>query len=92
MECPQCSAQMTTSQRGGATVAQCSNCGGIFLARVDLGLLIEQENEWHLGSGPITQPIPRIVPGMDPPSEYAVSRKARAYIDELFGQDEPARS
>jgi hypothetical protein len=55
------------------------------LARIDLGLLIEQENEWHVTSGPATQPIPRILPGMSPPPEYTAVKQPRSYIDELFG-------
>jgi hypothetical protein len=85
MTCPHCSAKMITRQRGGVPLAQCSECEGIFLARVDLGLLIEQENEWHISSGPTTQPIPRIVPGMSPPPMYTPATQARSYLDELFG-------
>ncbi len=85
MTCPQCSGDMTPRERGGVTVAQCTSCQGIFLARRDLGLLIEQENDWHVSKGPRTQPIPRILPGMTPPPEYAVSRQPRSYLDELFG-------
>ncbi len=48
-------------------------------------MLIEQENEWHLSSGPSTQPIPRIVPGMAAPPPNAEPRQARSYLDELFG-------
>jgi Zn-finger nucleic acid-binding protein len=77
---------MVARQRGGVTLAQCTSCEGIFLARIDLGLLIEQENEWHLQSGPTTQPIPRIVPGMTaPPPDVPSAKQARSYVDELFG-------
>jgi Zn-finger nucleic acid-binding protein len=85
MTCPQCQSEMVTRSRGGVQVAQCASCDGIFLARVNLGLLIEQENEWHLQSGPTTQPIPRIVPGMSAPPEYIPVRQTRSYLDELFG-------
>jgi Zn-finger nucleic acid-binding protein len=76
---------MVARSRGGVQVAQCTSCEGIFLARADLGLLIEQENEWHLQSGPTTQPIPRIVPGMSAPPEYVPAKQKRSYLDELFG-------
>jgi uncharacterized protein len=76
---------MTTHERGGVTVAQCGSCDGVFLRRADLGTLIEQENDWHISSGPTTQPIPRITPGMSAPPVYAPVRQARSYIDELFG-------
>lgn len=85
MTCPQCSGEMTQRQRGGVNVAQCTQCQGIFLARVDLGLLIEQENEWHISSGPTTQPIPRIVPGMEAPPEVKPAKQSRSFIDLLFG-------
>ena len=52
---------------------------------IDLGVLIEQENDWHVSSGPSTQPIPRIAPGMTPPPVYAATRQSRSYLDELFG-------
>ena len=85
MTCPQCQGEMKQQVRGGVGVAQCTSCEGIFLARADLGILIEQENEWHVASGPSTQPIPRITPGMSPPPEYSATRQPRSYIDELFG-------
>jgi Zn-finger nucleic acid-binding protein len=84
MTCPQCGSEMVTRSRAGVQVAKCTSCEGLFLARADLGLLIEQENEWHLSSGPTTQPIPRIVPGMTAPPEYTPAKQARSFIDELF--------
>lgn len=85
MSCPQCQSEMTSHRRGGVSVAQCTSCGGLFLRRTDLGLLIEEENEWHVSSGPSTQPIPRITPGMAPPPEDTSHTQSRSYIDVLFG-------
>ncbi len=85
MTCPQCQSEMASHQRGGVTVAQCTSCEGLFLRRSDLGMLIEEENEWHVSSGPSTQPIPRITPGMAPPPPEAPKAQSRAYIDVLFG-------
>jgi len=85
MTCPQCSSEMAERKRGGVTVVQCTSCEGLFLRRIDLGILIEQENDWHISSGPSTQPIPRIVPGMSAPPEYSATRQARSCLDELFG-------
>jgi Zn-finger nucleic acid-binding protein len=76
---------MNHQVRGGVGLQQCTSCEGIFLARADLGILIEQENEWHVSSGPSTQPIPRISAGMTPPPEYTATRQPRSFIDELFG-------
>ncbi|MGH3472971.1 MAG: zf-TFIIB domain-containing protein [Nocardioidaceae bacterium] len=85
MTCPECGSEMTPHDRGGVTVAQCTSCSGVFLRRIDLGILIENENEWHVSSGPTTQPIPRITPGMSPPPTFITAQEARSYIDALFG-------
>jgi Zn-finger nucleic acid-binding protein len=85
LTCPQCQGEMKHHVRGGVGIQQCTSCEGIFLARADLGILIEQENEWHVSSGPSTQPIPRISAGMSPPPEYTATRQPRSFIDELFG-------
>jgi Zn-finger nucleic acid-binding protein len=85
MICPQCGSEMTTHERAGVSVAQCSSCEGLFLRRIDRGLLIEQENDWHLSSGPSTQPIPRITAGMAAPTIMLEVRQSRSFVDELFG-------
>lgn len=85
MTCPQCGSEMAELERAEVAVAQCSTCEGLFLRRVDRGVLIEQENEWHLSSGPRTQPIPRITAGMAAPALMMETRKARSFLDELFG-------
>jgi hypothetical protein len=76
---------MESRVRGGVTVQQCTSCEGVFLSRSDLGQLIENETEWHLSSGPRTEPLPRIMPGMTAPPAYPGGRRPRSYIDELFG-------
>ena len=76
---------MTEQVRGGVTVLQCATCRGLFISHAELGLLIEQENDWHISSGPTTQPIPRIVPGMSAPPDSPPARQARSYLDLLFG-------
>jgi len=85
MTCPECSSEMKPHERGGVTVMQCTSCEGIFLRRIDLGLMIEEENDWHVASGPSTQPLPRITPGMSVPPAYPPAKKSRSYIDALFG-------
>ena len=86
MTCPLDGAEMTAHDRGGVTVLQCSVCEGLFIERADLGVLIEEENDFHLSSGPTTQPIPRIVPGMSaPPEPGPAAKQARSYLDLLFG-------
>jgi Zn-finger nucleic acid-binding protein len=85
MTCPQCGAEMTQRERAGVSLAQCPSCEGLFLRGVDRGMLIELENEWHVSSGPSTQPIPRITAGMAAPSMAMQTHEARAFLDELFG-------
>ena len=85
MTCPQCGAEMTQRERAGVSLAQCTSCEGLFLRSIDRGMLIEQENEWHISSGPSTQPIPRITPGMTAPALGTQTRQARSFVDELFG-------
>ena len=83
MTCPQCQSTMSDRALGDVTVHQCSSCQGIFLARADLGSLIEAENDWHRDSGPTTMPLPRITADMTaPPPSPPVTR---AYIETLFG-------
>jgi Zn-finger nucleic acid-binding protein len=76
---------MQQHDRGGISVAQCPSCEGLFLRGADRGLLIEQENDWHVSSGPTTQPVPRITADMAVPQLAMPAREARAYLDELFG-------
>ena len=74
---------MTARQAGGATVHQCPQCEGIFLERAELGNLVDAENDWHRGSGPVTQPMPRITEDMVAPPETNRST-ARAFVETLF--------
>lgn len=66
-------------------MAQCSTCEGLFLRGIDRGVLIEQENDWHLSSGPRTQPIPRITADMAAPNPMMETGQARSFLDALFG-------
>jgi uncharacterized protein len=85
MTCPQCQGEMTKHRRGGSEVSQCSACRGIFLDRAELAALIEHENEWHLSSGPRTEPLPRITPEMAAPPSRSSRPRSQSFIDELFG-------
>jgi Zn-finger nucleic acid-binding protein len=82
MTCPKCQGTMASRQIGDAIVAKCTSCSGIFLERADVGALSEAENDWHLSSGPMTEPLPRITADMTapPPSRP----KARSYMESLF--------
>jgi Zn-finger nucleic acid-binding protein len=83
MTCPKCQSAMNVRKVGEVAVAQCSSCNGIFLERADLWNLTEAENDWHVDSGPKTQPMPRITADMTAPPP--TSPKARSYIETLFG-------
>ncbi len=76
---------MVERQPAGVTVPQCTQCEGIFLDRVDRGVLAELENDWHTSRGPHTRPLPRITPDMEAPPPVTPARQARSFIDALFG-------
>ncbi len=82
MICPKCQSSMPARTLGDVTVHQCSSCQGIFLERADLGNLTDAENDWHMHSGPRTQPLPRITSEMTAPPPSPPS--ARSYIETLF--------
>jgi len=64
-------------------IARCEGCGGIFLDRADLTLLTELENDWHRGSGPHTEPLPRITADMVAPPPPTRPR-ANSFVETLF--------
>jgi Zn-finger nucleic acid-binding protein len=76
---------MTQHRRAGVDLAQCRACRGIFLDRSELAALIEHENEWHLSSGPRTEPLPRITADMAAPPAGSTRQRSQSFIDELFG-------
>jgi len=82
MNCPQCGVEMDERTLGQATVSQCPEGHGVFLARADLGLLIEAESDWHAQAGQHTAPMPRITADMTAPP--AASKVSRAWVETLF--------
>jgi Zn-finger nucleic acid-binding protein len=86
MSCPRCGTEMVTRILGGAADGEVSVCPeghGVFLARADLGSLIEAETDWHRNASQHTAPLPRITPDMvAPPASRAA---ARAWVETLFG-------
>ena len=84
LSCPRCGAEMVTRSLGEGEVSQCPEGHGVFLARVDLGTLIESETDWHRHAGQHTAPMPRITADMEsaPP---AAKPPARAWVETLFG-------
>lgn len=65
----------------GAEFHRCTGCSSVFLARSELSALGEAENDWHLESGPRTEPLPRITADMPPPP--AAPAKARSFLESL---------
>jgi uncharacterized protein len=68
---------------GDGEFSQCPAGHGVFLARRDLGSLIQAENDWHIHAGQHTAPMPRITADMDVPPP--TRPPARAWVETLFG-------
>ncbi len=87
LTCPRCGTEMVTRTLGGAAgdgeVSQCPDGHGVFLARADLGSLIEAETDWHRNASQHTAPLPRITADMTAPP--ASRTPARAWVETLFG-------
>ena len=82
MSCPACDGTMHERTYAHATIHRCDSCDGMFLARADLGALVEAENDWHAHQSANTAALPRITPDMAaPPSGPAPSR---AFVETLF--------
>ena len=80
--CPVCGTEMTARPLGSGHVYACPEAHGVFLARIDLGSLVESESDWHRLATQNTAPIPRITADMTaPPSSKA---HARAWVETLF--------
>lgn len=81
MSCPQCQGSMATRTSGHVTVRRCEDCAGLFLARGDLGALIEAENDWHAHQSANTAALPRITSDMAAPPAVA---RSRSFVESLF--------
>ena len=81
MTCPQCQASMAERTFGHVTVNRCVRCDGVFLARADLGALIEAETDWHAHQSANTAQLPRITGDTPPPPP---APRHRAYVESLF--------
>lgn len=72
---------MSTRHYGHATVRRCDDCSGLFLARADLGALVEAENDWHAHQSANTAALPRITADMSAPPPV---ERSRAFVETLF--------
>lgn len=82
LTCPQCQATMAVRTFGHVAVRRCEGCSGVFLARADLGALIEAENDWHDLQSPNTAMLPRITPDM--PAPPPGPERSKAFVETLF--------
>ena len=73
---------MVPQTLGDGEVNQCPDGHGVFLARGDLGSLIEAEIDWHRHAGQHTAPMPRITADMEAPAP--ARSPARAWVETLF--------
>jgi hypothetical protein len=71
-----------SSSLGEGEVSQCPDGHGVFLARADLGALIESESDWHRHAGQHTAPMPRITADMAAPP--VGKAPPRAWVETLF--------
>jgi Zn-finger nucleic acid-binding protein len=85
LTCPRCGAELETRALGSAGEGEINSCPeghGVFLARADLGALVQAETDWHRHAGQHTAPMPRITADMTAPP---VGRPAaRAWVETLF--------
>ena len=85
LSCPVCGAEMVTRTLvglGEGGVSRCPDGHGVFLARADLGDLIEAESDWHRHAGQHTAPMPRITADMTAPPVAKIP--PRAWVETLF--------
>jgi Zn-finger nucleic acid-binding protein len=78
--CPKCDGVMSVQHPGGVRVLRCDSCLGVFLDRVDVGSLVEAENDWHANRSHDTAQLPRITADMTAPP----TPKSRAWVESLF--------
>jgi uncharacterized protein len=71
-----------SSSLGEGEISQCPDGHGVFLARPDLGTLVESELDWHRHAGQHTAPMPRITADMAAPP--AGKTPPRAWVETLF--------
>ena len=81
LTCPKCQGTMAPTAIGHVSVRRCDTCSALFLESSALGALVEAENDWHAHQSANTAALPRITPGMEPPTAQP---RSRAYVETLF--------
>ena len=82
LSCPRCGAEMVSKALTDGHVSQCPDGHGVFLARADLGSLVESETDWHRNASQHTAPMPRITADMTAPP--SMGKQSRAWVETLF--------
>lgn len=68
MQCPKCRGAMSSYERNGITIDQCTECRGIFLDRGELERLIDAEAAFATRSAPAAAAAPQ--PYQQQPQQY----------------------
>jgi uncharacterized protein len=86
--CPKCKGNMTTYERNGIHVDQCTECRGVFLDRGELEHLISAESEWQARLAPPQQGYQQSPPpqqqGYQQNSSYNHKKRKKNFLEELF--------
>jgi len=77
--CPKCKGEMSSYERNGVVVDQCTDCRGLFLDRGELEKLISAESNWQAASKPTPQ-----VGHSQSHSDYSHKKRKRSFLEELF--------
>ncbi len=70
---------MSSYERNGVVVDQCTDCRGLFLDRGELEKLISAESNWQSSS----RPAPQVVQPSSH-SDYAHKKRKRSFLEEMF--------
>ncbi|WP_082951947.1 MULTISPECIES: TFIIB-type zinc ribbon-containing protein [Mycobacterium] len=86
--CPKCGSQMLPVQRFGVEIDQCTGCGGIFLDRGELEVLVQAESRFYAAAQPPPAPPQQYVP----PQQYPQpTYQQGGFLGGLFGDSHQRR-
>ena len=86
LTCPKCGSEMRNYERNQVHVDQCTGCGGLFLDRGELEVLVAAENAWHQ---PAVQQPPAQSHQAPAGNQYGQQyghgqRRKKSFLSELF--------
>jgi uncharacterized protein len=84
LTCPKCQSPMTSYERNGITIDQCTGCRGVFLDRGELERLVDAEGAYYAGGGGGGEraPEPRREEYREPRREEYRDERRRDYDDD----------